>query len=270
MSRLRFEGKVVVVSGGSMGIGRATVLRFAHEGAHVITCARRQSRLDTLLDDAAACAGTVSGVVLDVADAQAYSELIDSTARQHGRLDALVNNAPSVIGGMVVEQPLADWQANFRVGVDSVFTGTQAALRIMQHQGFGAVVNISSVSGLRASLSSAAYGAAKAAVNQFSQCAAMELAGSGVRVNVVAPGAVDTPGFAVAIQEDAAARQAITDAIPMRRASTPDEVASAICFLASDEASSITAVVLPVDGGKSAQLYVPAFDVSNMDNRALD
>jgi NAD(P)-dependent dehydrogenase (short-subunit alcohol dehydrogenase family) len=126
------------------------------------------------------------------------------------------------------------------------------------------------VSSLRAGIASGAYGAAKAALNQFSQCAAMEAAPHNVRINVVAPGAVDTPGLNAATLKNAAVKKIITDAIPMLRAATPEEVAQAICFLASDDASFITSVILPVDGGKTSQLYVPAFDITNLDNRSAD
>ena len=154
--------------------------------------------------------------------------------------------------------------------MDSVFIGVQAALRIMIPQHSRSIINISSVSSLRAGLASGAYGAAKAALNQFSQCAAMEAAPHNVRINVVAPGAVDTPGLNAATLKNEAVKKIITDAIPMQRAATPQEIAHAICFLASDDASFITGVILPVDGGKTPQLYVPAFDITNLDNQTID
>lgn len=270
MKAMRFEGRVAVVTGGSMGIGRSTVLQLVTEGAHVVSCARRKPKLDELAAAVAELPGSFTGCELDVGDTDAFARLINDTAQQHGRLDVLVNNAPSVIGGMVVDQSLDDWKANFGIGVDSVFIGVQAAMRIMIGQGSGSIVNISSVSSLRAGTASGAYGAAKAALNQFSQCAAMEAAPYNVRINVVAPGAVDTPGLNAATMKSDAVKKAITDAIPMQRAATPQEVAAAICFLASEDASFITGVILPVDGGKTPQLYVPAFDITNLDNQAED
>ncbi|MEZ5501890.1 MAG: SDR family oxidoreductase [Halioglobus sp.] len=239
------------------------------EGAHVVSCARRKPKLDELAA-VEGLEGSFTGYELDVGDTGAFADLINDTARRHGRLDLLVNNAPSVIGGMVVDQTLKDWRANFGIGVDSVFVGVQAALRLMIPRRSGSIVNISSVSSLRAGLASGAYGAAKAALNQFSQCAAMEAAPHNVRINVVAPGAVDTPGLNAATLKNEAVKKAITDAIPMQRAATPEEVAQAICFLGSDDASFITGVILPVDGGKTPQLYVPAFDITNLDNQAAD
>lgn len=270
MSRARFEGQVAIVTGGSMGIGRSTVLQLVAEGAHVVSCARRKAKLDELADAVKGMSGSFSGYELDVGDTDAFAHLINETAREHGRLDVLVNNAPSVIGGLVVEQSLKDWRANFGIGVDSVFIGVQAALRIMIPQRRGSIINISSVSSLRAGVAAGAYGAAKAALNQFSLCAAMEAAPHNVRINVIAPGAVETPGLNAATQKNDAVKKIITDAIPMQRAARPEEVAQAICFLASEEASFITATILPVDGGKTSQLYVPAFDITNLDNQARD
>jgi meso-butanediol dehydrogenase / (S,S)-butanediol dehydrogenase / diacetyl reductase len=270
MSRSRFEGQVAIVTGGSMGIGRSTVLQLVAEGAHVVSCARRKAKLDELADAVKGMSGSFSGYELDVGDTDAFARLINDTAQKHGRLDVLVNNAPSVIGGLVVEQSLKDWRANFGIGVDSVFIGVQAALRIMIPQRRGSIINISSVSSLRAGVAAGAYGAAKAALNQFSLCAAMEAAPHNVRINVIAPGAVETPGLNAATQKNDAVKKIITDAIPMQRAARPEEVAQAICFLASDEASFITATILPVDGGKTSQLYVPAFDITNLDNQARD
>jgi meso-butanediol dehydrogenase / (S,S)-butanediol dehydrogenase / diacetyl reductase len=270
MSQARFAGKVAIVTGGSMGIGRSTVLQLVGEGAHVVSCARRKPKLDELAIAAEGLSGSFSGYELDVSDTEAFARLIIDTADLYGRLDVLVNNAPSVIGGMIVDQSLQDWRANFGIGVDSVFVGVQAALRIMIPQRSGSIVNISSVSSLRAGIAAAGYSAGKAALNQFSQCAAIEAAPHNVRINVIAPGAVETPGLDAATLNNAAVKKIIADAIPMERAARPEEVAQAICFLASEDASFITGVVLPVDGGKTPQLYVPAFDITNLNNQAED
>jgi meso-butanediol dehydrogenase / (S,S)-butanediol dehydrogenase / diacetyl reductase len=153
--------------------------------------------------------------------------------------------------------------------VDSVFIGVQAALKVMQAQGFGAIVNVSSVSSLRAGIAAAAYSAAKAAVNQFTMCAAMEAAPYNVRVNVVAPGAVQTPGLDASTMKNKAMQDAMAGAIPMQRIGSPEEIAQAICFLASDDAAFITGVVLPVDGGKTPQMFIPDFDLTALDNRTI-
>ncbi|MAT93434.1 MAG: 2,5-dichloro-2,5-cyclohexadiene-1,4-diol dehydrogenase [Halioglobus sp.] len=270
MSTGRFAGKVAIVTGGSMGIGRATVLQLAREGAHVVACARRQQRLDELAQEIAAEGGSFRGVALDVADLDAFAALIADTAAEHGRLDVLVNNAPSIIGGMVVDQSIEQWRANFGVCVESVFIGVQAALKIMQPQGHGSIINISSVSSLKAGMAAGAYSAAKAAVNQFTQCAAMEAAPYNVRVNVVAPGAVMTPGLEASTMKNAALQEAMAGSIPMGRIGSPQEMSEAICFLASDAAAFITGVVLPVDGGKTPQMYIPDYDLTALDNQNIE
>lgn len=270
MNSKRFENKVAIVTGGSMGIGRATVLQLAAEGAHVVACARRQPRLDELGREVEALGGSYRGVALDVADLDAFAALIEETATEHGRLDILVNNAPSVIGGMIVDQGIDQWRANFGVCVESVFIGVQAAMRIMQPQGFGSIINISSVSSLKAGMAAGAYSAAKAAVNQFTQCAAMEAAPYNVRVNVVAPGAVMTPGLEASTMKNKAMQDAMAGAIPMRRIGTAEEMSEAICFLASDAAAFITGVILPVDGGKTPQMHIPDFDLTALDNQKID
>lgn len=269
MTSKRYAGKVAIVTGGSMGIGRATALQLADEGAHVIACARRQPRLDDLAQEISRRGGSFHGVALDVSDLDAFAALIDDTASQHGRLDLLVNNAPSVIGGMITDQSIEQWRANFGVCVESVFIGVQAALRIMQPQGSGAIINISSVSSLRAGMAAGAYSAAKAAVNQFTQCAAMEAAPYNVRVNVVAPGAVMTPGLDASTMKNKAMQDAMAGAIPMARIGTAEEMAEAICFLGSDAASFITGVILPVDGGKTPQMHIPDFDLTALDNQNI-
>ena len=269
MSAQRFAGKVAIVTGGSMGIGRATALQLAAEGAHVVACARRQARLDDLAQEIQAFGGSFRGVALDVSDLDAFASLIADTAAEHGRLDLLVNNAPSVVGGMILDQTIEQWRANFGVCVESVFIGVQAAMKVMQPQGSGSIINISSVSSLRAGFAAGAYSAAKAAVNQFTQCAAMEAAPYNVRVNVIAPGAVMTPGLEASTMKNQAMQDAMAGAIPMQRIGTPEEMAEAICFLGSDAAGFITGVILPVDGGKTPQMHIPDFDLTALNNQEI-
>lgn len=267
MQAKRFEGKVAIVTGGSMGIGRSTCIQLAAEGAHVIACARRKPKLVELAATIESAGGSFTGVELDVGDVESFATLIQETAATHGRLDVLVNNAPSVVGGMVVDQTIDNWRANFGVSVESVFIGVQAAMKVMQPQGWGSIINVSSVSSLRAGLASGAYSAAKAAVNQFTQCAAMEAAPYNVRVNVVAPGAVMTPGLEASTMKNKAMQEAMAGSIPMLRIGLPEEMSEAICFLASDAASFITGVILPVDGGKTPQMHIPDWDLTSLDNR---
>jgi NAD(P)-dependent dehydrogenase (short-subunit alcohol dehydrogenase family) len=265
----RFQGRVAIVTGGSLGIGRSTAIQLAQEGAHVVACARRKPKLDELDAYITQRGGRFTGVGLDVADIDGFTRLIESTAEKHGRLDVLVNNAPSVIGGMVLDQSIEQWRANFGVSVESVFIGVKTAMKIMQAQGHGAIVNVSSVSSLRAGLAASAYSAAKAAVNQFSMCAAMEAAPHNVRINVVAPGSTITPGMNAATMKNQSLQDAVAGSIPMQRHGTSEEMARAICFLASDEASFITGIVLPVDGGKTPQMSIPEFDLTALNNQNI-
>ena len=193
MSRARFEGRVAIVTGGSMGIGRSTVLQLVAEGAHVVSCARRKPKLEELEAATQGLSGSFTGYALDVGDTEAFAAMINDTARKHGRLDVLVNNAPSVIGGMVVDQTLEDWRANFGIGVDSVFIGVQAALRIMIPQRSGSIVNISSVAGKQVNPDGGvAYTIAKHGVHIMAKMLNQTELANGIRACVIAPAGVST------------------------------------------------------------------------------
>ena len=265
----RFEGKVAIVTGGSLGIGRSCALQLAAEGATVVACARRKPKLDELEATITERGGKFKGVGLDVNDLEGFARLINETYAEYGRLDVLINNAPSVRGGMVLDQTIEDWRSNFTASVESVFVGCREAMRIMVKQGSGSIVNVSSVSSLRAGIAAGAYSASKAAVNQCTACAAMEAGPYNVRLNVVAPGSTITPGMEAATRKDKSIQDAVAGANPMKRHGTSEEMAEAICFLASDQAAYITGVILPVDGGKTPQMYIPGFDITALDNIAV-
>jgi NAD(P)-dependent dehydrogenase (short-subunit alcohol dehydrogenase family) len=250
-------GKVVIVTGGSDGIGRATAVELARNAAHVVICARRENVLAEAHAEVQA-AGSVESHILDVGDAPAFARLIADVAKRHGRLDGLVNNAMAVSYKDVLDLTLDDWRHDFRVNAEAVFVGTQAAMRIMLPQGWGSIVNISSLNGLRAMPGMASYSASKAALVHFSAVAAAEAAPHGVRVNVVAPGQVMTPATRAFAAADPDRNARVSETIPMRRGGEPEEIARVIRFLLSDEASFVTGACLPVDGGKLQQLYVPA------------
>jgi NAD(P)-dependent dehydrogenase (short-subunit alcohol dehydrogenase family) len=254
----RFSDKVVIVTGSSLGIGFASAQQFANEGAHVVLCARNAEKLKYAAQQISDAGGKVSFEVIDLEDTDLFKGLIERTAESQGRLDVLVNNAAVTRHRTIDNMSLEQWRKNFCVTADATFVGTKTAMSIMakQEQG-GSIVNISSSCGSKATIGVSGYSAAKAAVNSFSSCAAMEGATQGVRVNTVVPGSVATAASQAAVGGNQKIQDAIHETIPMKRSGTPEEIAAAITFLASDEASFITGVELPVDGGKLAQLYVP-------------
>lgn len=254
----RFTDKVVIVTGSSYGIGLAAAQSFAREGAHVVICARGAEKLEAAATLIRSEGGAVSAVALDLTDLEAFQKLIEDTAQKHGRLDVLVNNAALTRHGMIAGMSLDNWHKNFSVTADATFIGTKTAMAIMVKQGSGSIVNVSSSCGSKAAIGVAGYSAAKAAMTHFSNCAAMEVAAQGVRVNTVVPGSVDTPANQAAAGGNQDVVNTLNAAIPMKRSGRPEELAAAITFLASDDASFITGVELPVDGGKLAELYVPA------------
>ncbi|NQV94779.1 MAG: SDR family oxidoreductase [Sphingomonadales bacterium] len=253
-----FSGQVAFITGGSDGIGRATAELLAERGATVIVCARGEEKLEATRASIEKAGGKVEAHQLDVTDSDAFTALIEDVAKRHGRLDMMVNNAMAVHYAPISKLKLEHWRKDFAVNADAVFVGTKAALNIMTAAGKGSIVNISSTTAIRAAPMMSSYSASKAALIQFTAVAAMEAARSGVRVNAIVPGQVQTAAnedFAAKIPEVASKT---TEAIPMGRGGEPAELAESILFMLSDAASYITGVALPVDGGKSAQLYLPS------------
>jgi len=248
----RMQGKVAFVTGGGSGIGAATAQRLAHEGATVVVCGRRREPLDAVVAGIVAAGGKAEGVVADVSDEAGFTAALEAAAQRHGRLDVLVNNAMAYTWGSIEEMSTADWHANFATSVDGTFWGTRTAMRLMKEKG-GAIINVSSICGQLGTPWMAGYSAAKAAIDNFSRAAAAEGAPYGIRVNVVIPAVVETPATA-GMLADEASRRNTEKLIPMGRVGQPEELANAVLFLASDEASYITGASLPVDGGRSSVL----------------
>lgn len=248
----RMQGKVAFVTGGGSGIGAATAQRLAQEGATVVVCGRRREPLDEVVAGIVAAGGKAEAVVADVSDEAGFTAALEAAAQRHGRLDVLVNNAMAYTWGSIEEMSTADWRANFATSVDGTFWGTRTAMRLMKGKG-GAIVNVSSICGQLGTPWMAGYSAAKAAIDNFSRAAAAEGAPHGIRVNVVIPAVVETPATA-GMLADEASRKNTEKLIPMGRVGQPEELANAILFLASDEASYITGASLPVDGGRSSVL----------------
>lgn len=249
----RFAGRVAIVTGGASGIGAATARALAAAGARVVVA-------DVDHERGAAVAADAGGVfeAVDVADDTALSALMTRTAETQGRLDVLVSNAFAARVGPLERFALDDWSRTLAVTLTPVFTGLKAVVPIMRAQGGGAVVNVASISGLGGDPGMVAYNVAKAGVVNFTRTAALEVAAAGIRVNAVCPGLIDTPALARAVRGSSERETKLRSAIPLARLGRPEEVARAILFLASDDASYVTGTTLVVDGGLTAWTGIPA------------
>ena len=250
----RLDGKVAFLAGASSGIGRATVKRFAAEGATIVFCARRAELIDSLSREIESAGGKGKGIVLDISDFDAYTGALHDTAKTYGRLDIFVHNAMYGSFRALADTDMAEWQANFRVNADAAFAATMAAIKLMAAKGGGSIVNIATIAALRSTPGLGAYAASKAALISMSQTASLEAAASNVRVNIVIPGVIDTESMRGSFGNDPQIAAYAAAQIPMGRFGTPDELANGVLFLASDEASYITGHSLIIDGGKFVKL----------------
>ena len=239
------SGRVAIVTGASRGIGRAIAARLAAQGARVVAAARADNARDTV-DAIAAAGGTAEAVTLDVTEAAAVDAVVSGVLERHGRIDILVNNAGITRDQLMLRLKRGDWDAVLATNLTSAFTLTQAALKPMIRQRAGRIICISSVVGQSGNAGQANYAASKAGLIGFAKSVALEVASRNITVNVVAPGMIETD-MTRAIADKA--REEWESKIPLKRLGTPDDVAAAVCFLASDEASYITGQVLAVNGG---------------------
>jgi NAD(P)-dependent dehydrogenase (short-subunit alcohol dehydrogenase family) len=243
---------VVLVTGGLTGIGRATALAFAHEGATVVVSGRNDDAGRTLMDELRALGVEAEFVRADVRRESDVSALIDQTMKRFGRLDVAVNNAGTEGSpGPVTQQTAESYAATFDTNVLGVLLSMKHELRVMQTQGFGSIVNISSTLGSHGAPNASLYVASKHAVEGLTKSAALEAAAFGVRVNAIAPGPVET-AMLDRFTGSADRKAGMVAGIPLKRAGRTEELAEAILFAASDRASFITGQVIGVNGGKTA------------------
>lgn len=239
------EGRVALVTGASRGIGRAIAVTLAARGAVVVAAARGDNAAGTARDIAAA-GGRAESVGLDVTDAASVERAMADLLGRHGRLDVLVNNAGITRDQLLLRMKREDWDAVIQTNLTAAFTCAQAALKPMIKQRGGRIINITSVVGQSGNAGQANYAASKAGLIGFTKALALEVASRSVTVNAVAPGLIDTDmtrAISPGAHEDWASR------IPLKRLGTPEDVAFAVAFLASDEAAYITGHVLAVNGG---------------------
>jgi len=253
MAEDRFRGAVALVTGGAGGIGRATSLALAREGATVVIADRSAERSASAAEAIEAAGGRAWAATLDVASELQVAELVAAVAARHGRLDVAVNNA-GIVGrtAPTAELDQATWEDVLRVDLIGVFLCMKHAIAQMRAQGGGTIVNVASTIGVRMTVpGTAAYAAAKAGVGALTRTAAAEYVRDGIRINAVCPGPVDTP-MSRAPGETLEERDArLRDALPIGRVATVDEVAAAILWLAAPESSYAVGHELVVDGGGS-------------------
>ncbi|MDA8526695.1 SDR family oxidoreductase [Gammaproteobacteria bacterium] len=247
-----FEDEVVYITGASAGIGYATAELCLQYGATVVITGRDKDNLDKAKQELLNISSKVVAHNVDVSIESEIEDSLEEIYKSFGKVDGLINNAPSIHTGKIVDLDLAAWRTNFKANLDAVFLTTKKVLPWMHEAKKGSIVNIASVVGLKGVAYMSAYGAAKAGLINFTRAAAIEAAPH-VRVNCIIPGAVMTPATQRAIPGEEL-MEATAKTIPLQRIAQPIELAKPIAFLLSSDASFITGASLVVDGGKTADL----------------
>lgn len=256
----RLEGKVAIITGAASGIGEATAFLFAREGAALAIADINESHLKEVAESIKAEGGTCVLQKTDVSSEEEVKSLIRFTLDTYSRIDILCNNAGTM--GDLVPQDQQDgnvWQNVYDINVLGAVFATKHVAKHMQERKKGAIVNTASVAGIRSGAGGNAYSASKAALINYTMTTACDLGGDGIRVNAVCPGLVETGMTKMVFDyaRDAGKEKKLGSRCELRRYGRPEEIASAILFLASDEASYITGQALPVDGGNTCSLNLP-------------
>jgi NAD(P)-dependent dehydrogenase (short-subunit alcohol dehydrogenase family) len=243
---------VVLITGALTGIGRATALAFAGEGARIVVSGRRDDPGKALVAELRARGAEAEFIRADVRHESDVQNLVDKTVARFGRLDVAVNNAGTEgKTGPVIEQTAESYAATFDTNVLGVLLSMKHELRVMQAQGFGSIVNLSSTMGHRGAAGASIYTASKHAVEGLTKSAALEAAAFGVRVNAVAPGPIET-AMLDRFTGSADRKAGLVAGVPLKRVGRPEEIADAIVFAASAKASFISGQIIAVNGGKTA------------------
>jgi 3-oxoacyl-[acyl-carrier protein] reductase len=244
---ISLQGKVALVTGGSQGIGEAIAVRLGAAGAHVVVAARNEEKARAVADAIAASGGRAEPLRLDVADPASVAAGFKALVEKHGKLDILVNNAGITADGLIIRMGKDAWDRVIATDLTGVFLAAQEAARIMVRKKVaGRIINITSVVGLMGNAGQANYAAAKAGVVGFTKALAREIGSRGITANAVAPGYIET-AMTGALSEET--RKALIQQIVLGRFGTPEDVAGAVLWLASDEAAYVTGTCLNVSGG---------------------
>jgi len=243
---MSLSGKVALVTGASQGIGRAVALRLAKDGAAVALAARNQEKLNELAAEIAAAGGNASAFALDVADEEQVKATVKAVIAHFGKIDILVNNAGITRDQLVMRMKRADWDAVLQTNLTSAYLTIQQVIGSMLKQRWGRIINITSVFGQMGQAGQANYAASKAGLIGLTMAIAREVGSRSITCNAIAPGFIETAMTAVLSDEF---KQAAVKQIPLGRVGTPEDIAAAVAFLASDDSSYITGHVLNVNGG---------------------
>ncbi len=242
----RLSSKVSIITGAAQGIGLATALKFAAEGAIVIVCDLKQTGVDAAVAQCQTLGATAAGFVMDVTQRERINEVVASVKAQFGRIDVLVNNAGITQDARLQKMTLEQFDRVIDVNLRGVFHCSQAVADSMVAQGSGVILNASSVVGIYGNFGQTNYAATKFGVIGFTKTWSRELGPKGVRVNAVAPGFINTPMIATMPEK---VLQDLQAKVPLKRLGRPEEIANVYAFLASDEASYINGAVIEVSGG---------------------
>ena len=243
---MTLSGHVALVTGASQGIGRACALKLAELGAMVAVAARNQEKLNELVGQITAAGGQANAFALDVSDEEQIKSVFKAVIAQLGKIDILVNNAGITRDQLIMRMKRADWDAVINTNLTSAYLCTQQAIGSMLKQRWGRIINITSIFGQTGQAGQANYASSKAGLIGLTMAVAREVASRNITCNAVAPGFIETAMTAGLADEFA---QKAVEMIPLGRVGTPEDVANAVAFLASDEASYITGHVLNVNGG---------------------